>query len=460
MNRKSLYLITLTALVSLAINLAGAAPANAQLAGVLAPDADVSGAFTYQGYLKDNGVPANGQYDMLFQLYDSSAGTVQVGGTLTKDNVVVTNGLFIVSLNFGADKFSGMALYLKISVRPGNSTGGYSVLSPLQELTAAPYALNIKPQARILPVYGGGIWRAGDGFTEYYRVGSLPYNASNTHEKLMVTVWGGGWYNTTLGEDTYSISSRGGLKITQTRLYGSTASYTLKVYDNGSSYDVVVQLVNANYPSLAIRSLGIDDIDGYIEMPVTAGYSISGKTDVTPPIEQHIIMTNAGYMGLGKTPSYKLDVAGTTQTQVMRITGGSDLAEPFEIAGGEAVQPGMLVAIDPQHPGQLRLADSSYDRLVAGCVSGAGGVQPGLVMQQEGSLASGGFPVALSGRVYCWADASYGPIQPGDLLTSSDTLGHVMTVLDFARAQGAIIGKAMSGLQSGRGLILVLVGLQ
>jgi hypothetical protein len=68
--------------------------------------------------------------------------------------------------------------------------------------------------------------------------------------------------------------------------------------------------------------------------------------------------------------------------------------------------------------------------------------------------------VALSGRVYCWANAAYGPIQPGDLLTTSDTPGHVMAVADHQKAQGAIIGKAMSPLSEGRGFVLVLVSLQ
>ena len=144
----------------------------------------------------------------------------------------------------------------------------------------------------------------------------------------------------------------------------------------------------------------------------------------------------------------------------MQITGGSDLAEPFEIAGRENVKPGMVVAIDPEHPGQLRLAEKAYDRMVAGCISGANGLNPGLVMGQEGTAADGSFPVALSGRVYCWADASYGPIQPGDLLTTSDTPGHVMVVRDYQKAQGAIIGKAMSYLDEGQGLILILVSLQ
>jgi hypothetical protein len=81
-------------------------------------------------------------------------------------------------------------------------------------------------------------------------------------------------------------------------------------------------------------------------------------------------------------------------------------------------------------------------------------------MQQGSAAASGTQPVALSGRVYCLADASYRSIQPGDLLTTSDTAGHVMAIGDPARAQGAIIGKAMSSLEQGRGLVLVLVSLQ
>jgi hypothetical protein len=168
-----------------------------------------------------------------------------------------------------------------------------------------------------------------------------------------------------------------------------------------------------------------------------------------------------GRVGIGtSSPQQTLDVSGTVRSKVVQITGGSDLAEPFEIVGAENVKPGLVVAIDTEHSGQLRIADRTYDHTVVGCVSGANGVNPGLVMQQEGTVAGGQFPVALSGRVYCWADASYGPIQPGDLLTTSDTPGHLMVVGDYDRAHGAIVGKAMSGLEAGQGLILVLVALQ
>jgi len=158
---------------------------------------------------------------------------------------------------------------------------------------------------------------------------------------------------------------------------------------------------------------------------------------------------------------FRVENDGRTTVNVLAITGGSDLSEQFDIQAAEGdVRPGALVSIDPEHPGQLTLSRESYDRRVAGIISGAGGIQTGMLMGQEGSQADGAHPVALSGRVYCWADASYGPIEPGDLLTTSDTPGHAMKVTDYEMAHGAIIGKAMSSLDEGQGLILVLVSLQ
>jgi hypothetical protein len=97
---------------------------------------------------------------------------------------------------------------------------------------------------------------------------------------------------------------------------------------------------------------------------------------------------------------------------------------------------------------------------VAGVISGAGGVKTGMLMSQQGTVADGELPVALIGRVYVWADASTGSIEPGDLLTTSGRPGHAMKVSDHGRATGAVLGKAMTGLEEGRGLVLTLVALQ
>jgi hypothetical protein len=81
-------------------------------------------------------------------------------------------------------------------------------------------------------------------------------------------------------------------------------------------------------------------------------------------------------------------------------------------------------------------------------------------MGQKGSAADGNYPVALTGRVWVYADATRSAIKPGDLLTTSAIPGHAMKVTNYSRAHGAIIGKAMTGLKSGCGLVLVLVSLQ
>lgn len=144
----------------------------------------------------------------------------------------------------------------------------------------------------------------------------------------------------------------------------------------------------------------------------------------------------------------------------LQLNGGSDIAEPFSVDQKAGIEPGMVVAIDPENAGKLRLCNAPYDSQVAGIVSGAGGVKPGVTMKQAGTLADGELPVALTGRVYCWCDASGGPIKPGDLLTTSSVPGHAMKATDRQRAFGATLGKAMTSLHEGRGLVLVLVNLQ
>ncbi len=109
--------------------------------------------------------------------------------------------------------------------------------------------------------------------------------------------------------------------------------------------------------------------------------------------------------------------------------------------------------------GTLVAGDEPYDTRVAGIVSGAGTFQPALVLdrrQTEHERA----PIALAGKVFCYADATSGPIAAGDLLTTSATPGHAMRVSDRSQALGAIVGKALGGLESGTGMIPVLVGLQ
>jgi hypothetical protein len=153
---------------------------------------------------------------------------------------------------------------------------------------------------------------------------------------------------------------------------------------------------------------------------------------------------------------------GRVTCDVLQINGGSDLSERFDITTlHDPIKPGMIVSINPSKPGDLVVSAKAYDRTVAGVISGAGGVKPGMLMGQTGTKADGQHPVALSGRVYCYVDADAGgAIEPGDMITTSSTPGHGMKVTNHGKATGAIIGKAMSKLASGKGLVLVLVSLQ
>jgi hypothetical protein len=157
----------------------------------------------------------------------------------------------------------------------------------------------------------------------------------------------------------------------------------------------------------------------------------------------------------------RMSATGRVTVGELEIVGGADLSEPFRVTPGDVlVVPGMVMVIDDANPGFLRPCDSSYDAKVAGVISGAGGVNPGVLMSQKSTDADGSHPVALTGRVYVWADADVSPIKPGDMLTTSATPGHAQRALDKERSNGAVIGKAMSGLEKGRGLVLVLVNLQ
>lgn len=120
------------------------------LPGAVGAQEPLGTAFTYQGRLNYYGYPARGTYDFDFRLYDALSGGSQVGSTVTKDDVIVTDGIFTATLDFGSNVFTGDARWLEIGVRPGDSTGDYTILSPRQELMPAPYALAL-PGLRTQP---------------------------------------------------------------------------------------------------------------------------------------------------------------------------------------------------------------------------------------------------------------------------------------------------------------------
>jgi hypothetical protein len=165
-----------------------------------------------------------------------------------------------------------------------------------------------------------------------------------------------------------------------------------------------------------------------------------------------------GRVGIGlQNPQAKLHVNGD-----MIVTGditlpNADCAEEFAVKHLEMIEPGTVMVLGEE--GSLCQSTEAYDKKVAGVVSGAGDLKPGLILYKQ-SESTNRMPIALMGKVYCKVDADYAPIEVGDLLTTSPTAGHAMKATDPLQAFGTIIGKALRPLETGKGLIPILVALQ
>jgi hypothetical protein len=131
----------------------------------------------------------------------------------------------------------------------------------------------------------------------------------------------------------------------------------------------------------------------------------------------------------------------------------ADCAEEFTVSDPSTAIPGATMII--REDGKIQPCSLPYDRRVVGVISGAGSFNPGLILDKQGGEDRR--PIALLGKVYCLVDAAFGKIVAGDLLTTSETLGHAMLADDVERMMGTVIGKALATLETGRGLIPVLV---
>lgn len=443
-----------------------------------------STAFTYQGQLKNGSAPATGVFDLRFKLFDAAAGGTQVGTTQCVDNVAVTLGLFTATIDFGQQFAVPGGRFMEIEVRADTglacaTTTGYTVLTPRQALTATPLANHAKsafaldaadgsPANALIVDNSGkvGIGTAApthsvhianaaptialqDTDSTTQQVGYVSYRDSGNVERAWVGYGGVG------DPDFQIVNTRPGGDIVLSALGGNvgigTASPTARLDVRGGPMLVENVGDQADLFWLASERSWVFRQEG---VGATAGLklqSIGGGGN------KNFVIQTDGFVGIGTTaPAAKLHVVGTTRTTVLEIT-GADLAEKFPAT--ERLEPGMVVAIDREHAGKLCLARNAYDRAVAGVVSGANDFAAGAILGNLPGHESAP-AIALTGRVYVWCDATSGPIEPGDLLTSSDTPGHAMRATDRDRAHGAVVGKAMTRLAGGKGLVLVLVNLQ
>jgi hypothetical protein len=464
-------------------------------------------AFTYQGRLGSGGVPIDGPTDLVFSLWDQPGtgspptGGGQVGSAIPAANHSVSDGLFTVDLDFGADAFTGGARWLQVAVRSPAGEGSYTTLSPRQPVTGVPLALHALSAPNPFALDGP------DGaLKEVVRVdqaGGVRLGSSFAGSTVVLDQDSPGGPNGTVAFtrwQSFTAGETGELNQVAIRLnnYSGSAEINVRVdifAGTGPGGTLLGSSPVMNLPpgtdtlqTFNIFNVSVVAGQAYTwQLAVSGGTTIwvfysnsnpypGGRADFGPTTDYTfqtrvrntqylpvVSITQTGRVGIGTTdPQQALEVVGRMRTGVIEVTGGADIAEPYDIAaaGPTAPRPGLVVGVDPDQVGRLRVTNRPYDVTVAGIISGANGINPGMLLRQEGTHANGEWPVATVGRAWCYCDtASGGPIRPGDLLTTSKTPGHAQKA-DPTRANGAILGKAMSSLPEGRGLVLVLVSLQ
>lgn len=191
----------------------------------------------------------------------------------------------------------------------------------------------------------------------------------------------------------------------------------------------------------------------------------------------NLVMLASGNVGIGTTsPSATLEIDGNIKltsgsgasitfadgsvqtTAYNGVACGGDFAESVDVTGNrKRFEPGDVLAIDPSRPGKFIKSSTPYSTSVLGVYS----TKPGVVGRRlTGPKSPDEVPMAMVGIVPTKVSAENGSIHPGDLLVSSSTPGYAMRGTDRSRMLGAVIGKALGNLESGKGVIEVGVTLQ
>jgi hypothetical protein len=467
--------VVVLVVVMLCVVLAGTAGAQANKPD--APDAAVGTAFTYQGQIKRNGALFTGTCDLQFKLWDASSAGTQQGSTLNVNAVSVTGGVFTVGLDFG-NQFKGDARWLETAAKCADDAG-FTTL-PRVALNPAPYAVGLMPGAQTLGNISGsaGIYRAVNLGPGAALVG-LANSATGTTYGVLGNAFSPNGYAVlgyadggATGVQGWSDSSGVGVwgrSATGAGVFGESALFEgVRGLAHDVNHGAVVGIhdgggfgVFGNSPSGAgVVGTSTSWVGVYGESTASSGVwgksangaGVVGESGAWVGV-YGVSTNNAGVWGKSTN-----GFAGYFEGKV-GITGGSDLAERFATADNARIEPGTVMVIDEDHAGKLKVSDRAYDSKVIGIISGAGGINTGLILHQDGAL-EGDLIVAIAGRVYCQSEAHSAPIKPGDMLTTSSVKGYCMKATDRDQAYGAVIGKALTGLDKGEGLVLVIVNLQ
>jgi hypothetical protein len=478
---RTTFMIAGVIVLALVLGVAGALPAFSQIGGntpgappVNSPEEAVAEAISYQGRLTgDDGDPLGGNFTMRFRLYDALS-----GGSLLFDSgnqtVPVTDGLFTVSLGVPQSAFDGQGLWLAIEVDG-------QLLAPRQAIQPAPYALSLRPGAtiaqaatgtalRVESTQGVGLQGTGRVYGVYGRTSGAPQGAGYGGYFESATGIGLHGHSTAQpsaqnvfapGVSGYSQNGVGilGQAATGFGMYGASA---------GSGVGGVGEVYGV-YGASAATTQG-SGYGGYFVSGT--GIGVSGRSTAQSSAQNQFA---PGVYGFSQNGAGVVGESGSGVGVYVignLVATGSKAGYVVDIArhdGEEPLYQGDLIIVTGAAEPVLgnipvplvRQAKSAFSTAVIGIVDEAYYPDSESVGRfSNGAINPGDYLTIVTVGAYAVVnvDASYGAIQPGDLLVASPTPGHAMRA-DHP-ATGTVIGKALSPLESGTGTVAIMVTLQ
>jgi hypothetical protein len=423
-------------------------------------------AFTYQGQLQDNGTPANGNYDLQFRLYDAASAGFAVTAPLPVVNVVAVNGLISVPVDFGVGPFNGNAVWLEIGVRPGGTSGAYTILIPRQALTAAPYALMSEQSLSVAPA---GVTASMLGANS---VGAAAINAAQVQRRVTGACSAGQSVNTVNQDGTVSCSAGGSGTITgvtagtgltgggtsgtvtvNASLAGSGAATTLARSDHdhygqgwsGDSVQAGLQVTNVHTGTTAI--IGISSatigaswgVEGISNSGDVGAYGVIGKNLATSGSGDGVLGVNFAPAGAGVVGR-----AQATTGAAAGVSGTSSSASGFAVLAENAAITGTAVGVHAESASPQGTAIEGRATATSGSAWGVDGQTASATgYGVYAANNAGGTALKVNGLADIGSVLIAQNAGTGKVLTS-DATGHA----SWAAAQGAVCAVACSGAVS------------